>query len=203
MSHSGVELVYFTGCPNTDRARENIRSALREIGRAKQWVEWDLEDGATPERYRSYGSPTVLVGGKDVADAQAAATGLVQCGWRPFDGADRDSVRRRRGIATRAPRPKAVVRGGGTPQGRMHRCSNGRDTSVTPHWSRSNLRSPAAFPLLRGADLIRGSDSDRRSTEPGENTRSRWLSIHSPPVTVRRSGSERPLGVSRTSETEH
>ena len=40
---------------------------------------------------------------------------------------------RRRGIATRAPRPKAVVRGGGTPQGRMHRCSNGRDTSGTPH----------------------------------------------------------------------
>ena len=173
MSHSGVELVYFTGCPNTDRARENIRSALREIGRAEQWVEWDLEDGATPERYRSYGSPTVLVGGKDVADAQAAATGLsCKWGWRPFDGADRDSVRRRR-------------IGGSTAQ------------------SRSNLRSPAAFPLLRGADLIRRSDSDRRSTEPGENTRSRWLSIHSPPVTVRRSGSERPLGVSRTSETEH
>ncbi len=31
---------------------------------------------------------------------------------------------RRRGVATRAPRPKAVVRGGGTPQGRMHRCSS-------------------------------------------------------------------------------
>ncbi len=76
MSHSGVELVYFTGCPNADKARENIRSALREIGRAEHWVEWDLEDGATPERYRSYGSPTVLVGGKDVVYAQAAATGL-------------------------------------------------------------------------------------------------------------------------------
>ena len=33
---------------------------------------------------------------------------------------------RRRGIAT-------LFRGGGTPQGRMFRCSNGRDTSVTPH----------------------------------------------------------------------
>ncbi len=38
MSHSGVELVYFTGCPNADKARENIRSALREIGRAEHWV---------------------------------------------------------------------------------------------------------------------------------------------------------------------
>lgn len=82
MSESGVELVYFTGCPNADTARANIRGALREIGRSEHWSEWDLEDGATPEHYRSYGSPTVLVGGRDVAgggvgvDTPAANTGL-------------------------------------------------------------------------------------------------------------------------------
>lgn len=76
MSQSTVELVYFTGCPSTDAARDNIRSALHESGRPEQWVEWDLEDGATPERYRSYGSPTVLVDGTDVSGAQAVATGL-------------------------------------------------------------------------------------------------------------------------------
>jgi hypothetical protein len=76
MNPSTVELVYFKGCPNADAARDHIRHALTEVGRPLEWVEWDLEDEATPERYHSYGSPTVLVDGRDVADAPVAAAGL-------------------------------------------------------------------------------------------------------------------------------
>ena len=137
MSDSGVELVYFTGCPNTDKARENIRSAFRETGRAEHWVEWDLEDGATPEALPSIWVTDRARGWKGRRGRPGGGhRALVQCRWRPFHGADRDSVRRRR-------------IGG----------SNGRDTAVKPPWSRSNLRSPAAFPLLKSADLIRRSGS--------------------------------------------
>ena len=76
MSANEVELVYFTGCPNADAARDHIRQALTEMGRPADWAEWDLEHAATPDRYRSFGSPTVLLGGRDVTDAPASAVGL-------------------------------------------------------------------------------------------------------------------------------
>jgi hypothetical protein len=76
MNPKKVELVYFTGCPNAEEARENIRHALTEMGRSAPWVEWDLECEETPARYGIYGSPTVLVGGRNVTEAPAAAAGL-------------------------------------------------------------------------------------------------------------------------------
>jgi hypothetical protein len=76
MNRSAVELVYFKGCPNADTARDHIRRALVQAGRPERWTEWDLEDEATPERYKSHGSPTVLVDGRDVADSPQSAVGL-------------------------------------------------------------------------------------------------------------------------------
>lgn len=64
-----VELVYFTGCPGVDAAREAIRAALAAEGLATQWREWNRDDEATPRALRGYGSPTVLVNGCDVAPA--------------------------------------------------------------------------------------------------------------------------------------
>lgn len=61
-----VELVYFDGCPNADRARENLRAVLGE----EEWTEWNLSSEATPEPFRRHGSPTILVGGRDVTGAQ-------------------------------------------------------------------------------------------------------------------------------------
>ena len=72
-----IDLVYFEGCPNTAQARDNIRAAMEESGRRLEWAEWDLMAESTPERFRRYGSPTVLIDGEDVtgegADAAAMA----------------------------------------------------------------------------------------------------------------------------------
>lgn len=62
-----IELVYFEGCPNAVTARENIRAAIAEaFGEPVEWSEWDLMAAATPEDFKRYGSPTVLVDGHDV-----------------------------------------------------------------------------------------------------------------------------------------
>src|SRR2546427_1723540 len=64
-----VELVYNEDCPNAEEARINLRRAFAEAGLAAQWTEWEASSDATPTRLRRYGSPTVLVNGRDVARA--------------------------------------------------------------------------------------------------------------------------------------
>ena len=64
-----VELVFFDGCPNVDETRHRIQVALQQTGAAPSWQEWDTLKPATPADRRSYGSPTVLVDGKDVTGA--------------------------------------------------------------------------------------------------------------------------------------
>ncbi len=77
MNSKTIELVYFAGCPNVPTARENIRGALMQAGGNQDaWTEWDVEDAATPEHYRSFGSPTVLVDGEDVLGAAGGGAGL-------------------------------------------------------------------------------------------------------------------------------
>lgn len=62
-----IELVYFDGCPNAVKARENIRAAVAEVfAQPIEWAEWDLMADSTPEDFKRYGSPTVLVDGHDV-----------------------------------------------------------------------------------------------------------------------------------------
>lgn len=69
MSTRSIELVYFDGCPNAERARANLRAATDAAGGAQPWSEWNLSDEGTPGRYRRFGSPTVLVDGEDVTGA--------------------------------------------------------------------------------------------------------------------------------------
>lgn len=78
-----VELVYDTGCPNVVAARTNLLWAFAETGMPARWTEWDGSCPQTPARLRSFGSPTVLVEGKDVAGAQPVE-GLTSC--RLYDG---------------------------------------------------------------------------------------------------------------------
>lgn len=63
-----IELVYFTGCPNVDRARDTLRDALRSAGLPEQWLEWNQSDSSSPDRVHGYPSPTILVAGRDVTD---------------------------------------------------------------------------------------------------------------------------------------
>ncbi len=65
-----VDLVYDQGCPNAEGARTTLRRALTEAGLAAQWREWESSSDATPAHLRRYGSPTVLVNGRDVVGAE-------------------------------------------------------------------------------------------------------------------------------------
>ncbi len=62
-----IELVYDCDCPNVEAARSQLRRALIEVGLDTQWKEWDREGADVPDHVRHYGSPTILVNGKDVA----------------------------------------------------------------------------------------------------------------------------------------
>jgi mercuric ion transport protein len=86
MSERSIDLVYFDGCPNVDEARANLRAVLADGG----WREWNLSSVDTPDRFHRYGSPTVLVGGRDVT-GEGGTTGAMAC---RADGApSQDAIR--------------------------------------------------------------------------------------------------------------
>lgn len=66
MTETRIELVYDRDCPNVDRARGAIREALGTLGVPPVWHEWDRQAEQTPEALRHFGSPTVLVNGRDI-----------------------------------------------------------------------------------------------------------------------------------------
>ena len=73
MSIPRIELVYDRTCPNVNRARENVTAALRELQAPLIWTEWDREAAETPSNRRDFGSPTVLVDGRDVGCDETTA----------------------------------------------------------------------------------------------------------------------------------
>ena len=70
-----VELVYFRGCPYVEAARQALRTAFAAMGATPEWKEWDQEWPGVPTRVQGYGSPTVLIGGRDVQGGTAGTEG--------------------------------------------------------------------------------------------------------------------------------
>ncbi|MGA7802228.1 MAG: hypothetical protein WCC36_15630 [Gammaproteobacteria bacterium] len=62
-----VELIYDPDCPNVTAARRVLIEAFGLAGLAAHWQEWRRDDERAPEHVRRFGSPTVLVDGRDVA----------------------------------------------------------------------------------------------------------------------------------------
>ena len=62
-----IELIYDKECPNVQQARQNLRSALELAGLPGTWKEWDRNAPASPAHARNFGSPTILVNGRDIA----------------------------------------------------------------------------------------------------------------------------------------
>ena len=62
-----VELSYDQECPNVQEARNALLHAFTEAGLSPTWTEWDNRAPEAPSHARSYGSPTILVEGEDVA----------------------------------------------------------------------------------------------------------------------------------------
>jgi hypothetical protein len=76
-----IDLIYDSDCPNIDRARAAIREALRTAGTAEAWKEWDRADPRTPKEFLGFGSPTVLVNGRDIGcdEMGGEVTGAESC----------------------------------------------------------------------------------------------------------------------------
>jgi mercuric ion transport protein len=76
-----IEMVFDRTCPNVERARSMIRTALAQVGAPEAWTEWDRDDPATPDDLRGFGSPTVLVNGHDVVgdENEAGVTDANSC----------------------------------------------------------------------------------------------------------------------------
>lgn len=70
-----VQLIYDRTCPNVSRAREVLRQAYSRLSLDGSWEELDRESPSTPEHLRRYGSPTILVAGRDIAGAPATSDG--------------------------------------------------------------------------------------------------------------------------------
>lgn len=74
MPDSTIELIYEQTCPNVDAARVLIKSACAQVGRAADWREWEVSDPQFPAHAHGFGSPTILVGGVDVAGQSASVS---------------------------------------------------------------------------------------------------------------------------------
>ncbi|MGP0628807.1 MerC domain-containing protein [Nitrospina sp. 32_T5] len=85
-----IKLVYDRDCPNVDATRDNLRQALTESSLPSTWQEWERGSAECPPHYRRYGSPTILVHGRDVAlspDTEAGHCRLYADGKGEFHGA--------------------------------------------------------------------------------------------------------------------
>jgi mercuric ion transport protein len=80
-----IQLLTFPGCPNAEAARERLRSVLASSGIGSPIEEVDTTGPDTPEPLRGWGSPTVLIDGKDVG-GQEAPTGASCRLYRDGDG---------------------------------------------------------------------------------------------------------------------
>jgi mercuric ion transport protein len=62
-----IELIYDADCPNVGNTRGQLLKALVAAGLAPRWQEWDRAASDSPSYVRCYGSPTILLNGRDVA----------------------------------------------------------------------------------------------------------------------------------------
>jgi len=82
-----VELITDVDCPNVEAARANLMRAFSRVGLPARWTEWERDDPEAPAWVAEYGSPTVLVDGRDVSgDGGSSPSGGNCC--RVYDGED-------------------------------------------------------------------------------------------------------------------
>ena len=64
---STLELIYDLDCPNVAETRALLARTLGKLGLPAEWQEWERYAPESPAYSASYGSPTILVDGGDVA----------------------------------------------------------------------------------------------------------------------------------------
>jgi len=61
-----VELIYDHSCPNVGEARKRLKEAFVRLKLDQEWQEWERSDEKAPAHVLRYGSPTILVDGRDI-----------------------------------------------------------------------------------------------------------------------------------------
>jgi len=74
-----VELIYDTDCPNVRPARKALLEGFSQVGLDPSWTEWERKSGESPAYVLGYGSPTILVDGRDVAGASPGSDNPASC----------------------------------------------------------------------------------------------------------------------------
>lgn len=72
-----IVLLYFDGCPNTDRFRQSLLAAAEQTHQRVQSV--DIGSLPATDLRRGYGSPTALIGGYDLFGAPAPDSPDLSC----------------------------------------------------------------------------------------------------------------------------
>lgn len=75
---SKVELIYDKDCPNVSTARANLMKSFAQFGHTPKWTEWDRGSSDSPDYAGKYGSPSILVDGRDV-DGSGPGEGNASC----------------------------------------------------------------------------------------------------------------------------
>ncbi|HEV2405281.1 MAG TPA: hypothetical protein VGR88_07505 [Ktedonobacterales bacterium] len=82
-----IEVLYFEGCPNYERAVALVRMALASENVTTPIQMIRVETDAEAHRQRFYGSPSVRINGEDIASLpEDATTGLACRVYRTPDG---------------------------------------------------------------------------------------------------------------------
>jgi len=68
-----VELIYDGDCPNVAAVRSLLIKAFARTGVSARWSEWERGAPGSPDYASRYGSPTILIDGKDVVGAAPVA----------------------------------------------------------------------------------------------------------------------------------
>tara|TARA_R110000822_G_scaffold126082_11_gene261272 strand:+ start:30361 stop:31095 length:735 start_codon:yes stop_codon:yes gene_type:complete len=61
-----VELIYDADCPNVAAARAQLLKAFAATSIPARWKEWRRDSPDAPARVKGFGSPTILLNGRDV-----------------------------------------------------------------------------------------------------------------------------------------
>jgi hypothetical protein len=82
-----VELLWWEGCPSTEKARDLLAKVLTDSGLDPSSIEMrEIRTDAEVERERFVGSPTIRVGGVEVAPEEGEPLGLTCRVYRTGDG---------------------------------------------------------------------------------------------------------------------
>lgn len=87
MRRPDIELLWWEGCPSTERALQELRGALLDLGLESLEPRMrEIRSQSEAEQAGFVGSPTILVDGRDVAPAPGEPVALACRVYRRRDG---------------------------------------------------------------------------------------------------------------------